>query len=109
MMAGTVVETERCSEASLADFLLMAFTSRVYHEAEVVDDYEALLTRIREVWSRSEFTHHVFDSTHLRAAAYIAFQNCEEFSCPEEDYISALIGGWFEVDPPEYFKKGTAQ
>jgi hypothetical protein len=103
MMAGKSLEVERLPVGALLDAVLLASAARCYHEAEVVDDFNALLRRTDEAWKAPGWTCKVFDQTHMNAADFI-IRGTTEFTALEDSYIPDLVGWLLEHDPPEYFK-----
>jgi len=127
LMAGTPIVVDRVPTPALLDVLLLAFTARTYHEAEIVAlgtpllasegdlvpegdgaadapgaAWDALKDRIREEWARPDFTSRVFASIHGRWADAI-LRGAEEFSCAEELYIPAMVEWYLAQQVPEYF------
>lgn len=104
LMAGKPLVTERVPVPTLLDVVLLSFASRVYHEAEIVDDFHALLRLTDETWKAPMWTRRVFDQTHMNAANYV-LKGVEEFACYEEQYIPDMVRFYLENDVPEYFSK----
>lgn len=102
LMAGRVMEVERLPKAALLDALLLAFTARTYFDAEVVDDFPALLRRADEVWREPGWSCRVFDQAHCAVADFI-IRGSAEFVCREDLYIPAMVGRILAEDPPAYF------
>jgi hypothetical protein len=107
LMAGRPLEVERLPAAALLDAVLLSMTARNYLDAEIVDDYHALLRRADEAWRDPMWTRRVFDQTHLGAADFVV-RGATEFKCFEDLYIPAFVGGMLAGDPPVYFKKELA-
>jgi hypothetical protein len=104
LMAGTQLEVDRLPHAVLADAVLLSLAARAYHNAEIVDDYMGLLDRTNEVWRAPEFTHKVFDQTHLSTVSFIA-RGSTEFRCVEDQYVPVMVGWYLTHEAPSYFKK----
>ena len=104
LMSGTQLELARLPNAALADVVLLATVSREYHDAEIIDDYEGLLERVRELWKLSEFTHRTFDSIHLSTVSFITM-GTKQISCVEEKYIIDLVEWYLNHDAPTHFTK----
>lgn len=104
LMAGTQLELARLPNAALADVALLATVSREYHDAEIIDDYEGLLARIRDLWRQPEFTHRTFDSIHLSTISFITM-GTKQIHCIEEKYIIDLVEWYLSHDAPDYIRK----
>lgn len=104
LMAGRRLEVERLPTASLLDAVVLSSAARSYHEAEVVDDFHALLRRTADTWKSPTWCRRVFDQTHSNAASFI-LMGVTEFVAAEDAYIPDLAGWLLEHDPPEYFAK----
>lgn len=102
MMAGKQLEVERLPKAALPDAVLIALAARKYHEAEIVDDFPALLRRADEVWRDPLFSHKVFDSPHLGTVSFVV-RGTDQFTCVEDMYIPDLVGWLLGHDAPQYF------
>lgn len=102
IMSGHQLEAERLPKAALPDAVLIALAARKYHEAEVVDDFAALLRRTEEVWQDPLFTHKVFDTPHMGTVSFVV-RGTEEFTCVEDSYIPELVGWMLGHDAPQYF------
>ena len=104
LMAGTPFEVERLPVAALPDVALLATASRSYCEAEIVDDYAALLRRVEEEWGAPDWTCKRFDSPHLCCLDFI-LKGTTEFVAAEDLYISELTQWLLDQEAPSYFKK----
>jgi hypothetical protein len=104
LMAGTRFEAERLPTSTLLDAVLIAAAARQEHNAEVIDNYQALLDRTETAWSAPNWCAQVFSSIHGRWADRI-LKGTQGFDTPEEKYIPAMVGWYLEQDPPEYFAK----
>lgn len=104
LMAGRQLEVERLPPAALLDAVVIAMAARVYHEAEIVDDFDALLRRTDEVWKDPMWTRRIFDQVHMSAANAI-IKGLAEFVCTEDLYIPELVGWYLAHDVPVYFEK----
>ena len=104
LMAGTPFCVERLPSAVLLDVLLVATAARQDCGAEVVDDYDGLVTRVRAAWARPDWTCRVFDSIHLDKANCI-LDGRTEFICSEDVYIPNMVGWYLQQDVPEYVAK----
>jgi hypothetical protein len=93
--------------ASLLDAVVLASAARVYHEAEIIDDFGALLRRTDEAWKDPQWTCRVFDQTHRNVADFI-IRGLTEFVAYEDLYIPELAKWLLEHDPPEYFSEELA-
>jgi hypothetical protein len=82
--------------------------ARNYHEAEIIDDYEALLRRTDETWKDPQWTRRTFDQTHSAAADFIIKWGTSEFRCNEDLYIPELVQWLLENEPPQYFVEELA-
>jgi hypothetical protein len=102
LMAGTRIEAERIPTPALLDAVLIAAAARQVHNAEVVDDFQALLTRTETLWAAPDWCTRVFSSIHGRWADRI-LKGAQGFDTPEEKYIPAMVGWYLEQDPPDYF------
>jgi hypothetical protein len=105
LMAGTPLEIARLPTEVLLDVVLIATATREFHEAEVVDDYDELLTLTEEAWKRPDWTTKVFDSIHCNWADSILNRGRRDFDSPETKYVPSLVGWYLQHDPPVYFKK----
>lgn len=99
LMAGTVLQVERIPASALLDAVLLATAARKM-EAEIVDDYDALLSRAEEVWSKPDFTHKVMDNTHGRWANCIIKGQRDFFD--EEQYIPRMVEWYCGQEVPKY-------
>jgi hypothetical protein len=104
LMAGTPLEAARIPTAALLDALLIAFAARTYCEAELVDDFSALMHRVDEEWKRPDWTTKVFDSLHGCAANFILLGSTE-FAAIEERYIPEFVAWYINHDVPTYFDR----
>jgi hypothetical protein len=107
LMTGHPFEVERLPASSLLDVVLLSMTARNYHEAEIIDDYNALLRRADELWKDPMWTRKVFDQTHMGAADFI-IRGMTEFLCYEDQYVPDLVGWFLEHEPPVYFSEELA-
>ena len=101
-MAGTPLQAERVPTAALLDVVLLATAAREYCEAEILDDYQALLERTEEEWRRPDFTHRVFDSQHGNWANWI-LKGRRDFPEADTAYIPDWVGGVLRSETPSYF------
>lgn len=104
LMSGHALEVERLPTVTLLDAVLLSSTARCYHEAEIIDDFNALLRRTDDTWKAPDWTCRVFDQTHTAAADFI-LRGVAEFENAEDVYIPDLVEWLLEHDPPAYFKK----
>lgn len=102
MMSGTVLDADRVPTGLLLDALLIATAARTDHNAEVVNTYDALVTRVREEWSKPDWTCRVFSSQHANKANWI-LQGQVEFCCAEDVYIPQYVGWLLQQDAPAYW------
>lgn len=107
LMSGHQLEVERLPAASLLDAVLLSMTARNYHEAEIIDDFNALLRRTDDLWRDPMWTRRVFDQTHTGAADFI-IRGMTQFVCAEDMYIPELTQWFLEHDPPKYFSEELA-
>lgn len=107
LMSGHPLEVDRLPTATLLDAVLLAMTTRNYFEAEIIDDYDALLRRTNEKWKDPMWTRRTFDQTHSNAASFI-LMGSKEFTCHEDLYIPALVKWLLEHEPPTYFSEEVA-
>jgi hypothetical protein len=107
LMAGRVLEVDRLPTAALLDAVVLSMTARAYLDAEIVDDYAALLRRTDTAWRDPMWTRRMFDQTHIAAADFIV-RGATEFKCFEDMYLPAFVGRMLELDPPSYFKRELA-
>jgi hypothetical protein len=108
LMSGHQLEVERLPTATLLDAVLLSMSARSYSEAEIVDDYNALLRRTDAAWKDPMWTRRTFDQTHMNAADFIITCGSSEFTCVEDEYIPDLVHWLLEHDPPEYFSEELA-
>jgi hypothetical protein len=104
LMAGHPFEVERLPTATLLDAVVLSMAARNYLDAEIVDDYNALLERTDAVWKEPTWSRRVFDQTHCGAADFI-IRGATAFTCYEDMYIPQFVSSLLEQDPPEYFKR----
>lgn len=104
LMSGHPLEVERLPKTALLDVVLLSMAARNYHEAEIIDDYNALLRRTDEVWKDPSWTRLTFDQTHSNAADFI-LKGMAEFKCHEDLYIPELLRWLLENEPPVYFSE----
>ena len=107
LMSGHQLEVERLPTQVLLDAVLLSMTTRNYLEAEIVDDYQGLLSRTDEKWKDPMWTRRVFDQMHAGTADFI-IRGTNEFKCAEDLYIPELVQWWLEHDVPEYFSEELA-
>ncbi len=105
MMAGKPLEVDRLPGASLLDAVLLSFAARTYHEAEIVDDYEALCRRTEAAWKEPTWTRRTFDQYHTGTADFIIRGVAQEFICAEDQYIPDMLGSLLASEPPAYFRE----
>lgn len=104
LMAGKQLEVERLPTSTLLDVVILSMAARNYHDAEIIDDYNALLRRTDDAWKDPMWTRRIFDQTHMNVADFI-LRGAAEFVCYEDQYIPALVGWLLEHDPPTYFSE----
>jgi hypothetical protein len=104
LMAGRQLEVERLPTAALADAVMLSMVSRYYFEAEIIDDYPALLRTTEAKWKEPMFCHEVFNQMHLSTVSFVV-RGSDELVCYEDQYIPSLVGWWLNHDVPEYFAK----
>ena len=104
LMAGTVMPTERIPTGSLLDAVLVATAAREILNAEVVSDYDALLTRTEEEWAKPDWTCKVFSSIHGHWANAI-LKGTRNFDSVEENYIPDMVEWYIQHDVPTYFSR----
>lgn len=105
LMAGVQLVVEKLPNGMLLDVLLVATASREKHDAEIVDDYQALLERIEEAWRKPDWTCRVFDSIHCMWANCILQGRGKEFDDHDVQYIPELVGWYLAQDSvPDYFE-----
>lgn len=104
LMAGTPLEVERVPAPMLLDLLLLATACREQHDAEIVDDYDGLITRVAEAWASPNWTCKIFSQVHARWASRIT-EGKRDFDSPEEGYIPQMAGWYMAHNAPEYFVK----
>jgi hypothetical protein len=103
LMAGTRLEVARIPTSTLLDAVLLATAARTCCDAEIVDDYQDLLDRARDAWRASDWTCHVFSSTHAAKADFILTQGMMDFVCAEDAYIPEMVAWYLRQDAPAYF------
>lgn len=103
LMAGTKLQFERVPTVALLDAVLLCTAAREFCAAEIIDDYEELLSRTKAEWERPEHTHRDFDSQHGRWAGCIVFHGARDFETPEERYVPGFVSWLLSQDAPEYF------
>lgn len=101
-MSGHQLETERLPNGALLDVVVLSMATRNYLEAEVIDDYTALLTRTERVWKDPLWTRRMFDQTHMNAASFILMGKAE-FTSAEDLYVPELVEWILDQEPPVYF------
>lgn len=106
LMAGTAIPVERLPVAMLADAVLMATACREHCAAEVVDDYQLLINRMEETFSRADYSARVSDTTFLTKVSSI-LMGYQPFVDLETDCVPALAA-WYlaQVSVPSYFVVG---
>ena len=107
LMAGTVVEVAQVPTAALLDAVLIATAAREYCQAEVVDDYQALLYLAKETIDQPDYTHRATDSIHGNAACLIIYYGLRKFVSAEDLYIPEMIEQYLQQEVPNYFLKET--
>ncbi len=105
MMAGRPLEVERLPAAALLDAVVLSMAMRSYHEAEVVDDYAALLRRADAAWQDPMWTCRVFDQYHCNIASFIVRMGNAEFVAYEDLYVPDYAARLLSQDVPEYFDR----
>lgn len=105
LMAGKQLEVDRLLTPMLLDVVIVSMASRFYHEAEIIDDYQALLQRTDTAWGDPMYTRRTFDQVHSNVASFIV-RGSTEFKCFEDQYIPDLVGWYLErPEVPNYFSK----
>jgi hypothetical protein len=107
LMSGHQLEVERLPASTLLDVVLLSMSARNYSDAEIIDDYTALLRRTDSTWRDPMWTRRTFDQTHMNAADFI-IRGATEFTCFEDEYIPDLVHWLLEHDVPEYFSEELA-
>jgi hypothetical protein len=107
LMAGKQLEVERLPVSVLLDVVVLSMAARTYHDAEIIDDYQALLRRTDELWKDPMWTKRTFDQFHMSVADFI-IRGSSEFVCYEDQYIPDLVGWLLEHDPPAYLERELA-
>ena len=109
VMAGKQFETDRLPKAALADAVLLSMAARNYVEAEIVDDYPALLRRTDETWKEPDWTCKVFDQSHTGTVDFIVRGvTTTRFTCAEDAPIPGLVEWLLDHDCPDYFAEELA-
>jgi hypothetical protein len=108
LMAGTPVEAARLPNATLLDAVLLATAAREFCDAEIVDDYAALLDRTAEEWARPDWTCRVFSSIHAMWAGFIISHGTRNFDEVSARYIPDMVAWYLRQEVPQYFKKELA-
>ena len=104
LMAGHALEVERLPTATLLDAVLLASTTRNYLDAEIIDDFPALLSRTDNAWKSPDWSCRVFSQMHMNAADFI-LQGRTRFAANEDQYIPDFVEQVLASDPPEYFSE----
>lgn len=104
LMTGHLLEVERLPTTALLDAVLLSMTTRNYLDAEIIDDYNALLRRTDEKWRDPMWTRRTFDQVHTNAASFI-LMGASEFVSAEDLYIPDLVDWFLQHEPPTYFTK----
>lgn len=107
LMSGHQLEVERLPHGALLDAVVLSMTTRSYFDAEIIDDYTALLRHVDELWRDPMWTKRIFDQYHTNAASYI-IRGSSRFVCAEDLYIPDLVGWLLEHEPPQYFSEELA-
>lgn len=106
LMSGTQLLAERIPNALLLDVALLATASRRYLEAEIVDDYAALLRRVEEKWAAPDWTARVFDSIHANyVSGLLKGWAMDMEQLDEVTYVPKMTQWYLEHDVPGYFVK----
>jgi hypothetical protein len=106
LMAGTALNAEAVPVGALPDALLLCTAARAHCEAEVVDDYPALVRRMEETFKRPDFTARLCDTAFLSKVSGICWGWGEEFINAEDQCVPLLVRWLLEQDAvPEYFKE----
>ena len=103
LMAGTPMEAERVPKAALLDALLLAYAARRYYSAEIIDDFQVLVERVKEEWERPTWTTKVFSNSHANAAAFIVYQGARSLDDCEHQYLLNMVEWYLGHDCPNYF------
>ena len=105
LMAGTPMEAERVPKAALLDALLLAYAARRYYSAEIIDDFQVLVERVKEEWERPTWTTKVFSNSHANAAAFIVYQGARSLDDCEHQYLLNMVEWYLGHDCPAYFSE----
>ena len=104
LMAGKTLEIERLPRPVLLDVVMLAAATRYYLDAEIIDDYNALLRHTDTEWKDPLWTARTFDQMHCSTADFV-LRGAEEFVCAEDQYVPELANFYLQHDPPVYFSK----
>lgn len=107
LMSGHQLEVERLPHGALLDAVVLSMTTRNYLDAEIIDDYTALLRHVDQLWRDPMWTRRVFDQYHTAAAGFIV-RGSDKFVCTEDLYIPDLVRWLLEHEPPQYFSEELA-
>lgn len=105
LMSGHALEVERLPAATLLDVVVLSTASRMHLEAEIIDNYEALLRHTEEVWKDPLWSCRVFDQFHMMAAGFMLRGVAHDFAIYEDQYVPEFVQWMLEQEPPVYFKK----
>lgn len=101
----TPLVVARIPTVALLDAVLLATAARSHCEAEIVDDYQALLDRTNETWRAPDWTSKVFSSIHGAKADFILTQGAVEFLAAEDAYIPEMVQWYLGQAAPQYFAR----
>lgn len=101
LIAGQQLTVARVPTALLLDLFVMATAAREFHDAEIVDSYDELVTVVKEIWNSPEYTAARMDQQHSNLASSILFLDSEVksiFERPEDRYVPALVAAYLEME-----------
>jgi hypothetical protein len=104
LMAGKPLEVERLPPAALLDVVMLSMVTREYYQAEIIDDYVALLRKTDTIWREPMWTCKIFDQYHLHTADYVVRGSTELVSY-EDRYLPGLVQWYLNAEAPSYFKE----
>lgn len=102
LLSGSRLEVLRLPTSLLLDVLLLATAAREECNAEIVDDYESLRSRVAEEWKRPDWSTRVFDQLHANKASCI-LHGQTEFVCLEDAYIPGMVAWYLGQEVPKDF------
>jgi hypothetical protein len=104
LMVGVPYELERLPTATLLDAVLLTTAAREYLQAEIIDDYDGLLSRADDEWSKPDWTAARFDQINAMWAGVI-LKGVRNFDPPEVRWIPAFVNAVISSAVPEYFSE----